>query len=135
VKARLIEIAKFAGASGAGLLLDYAIYTALCEAGLAAGWANLISASVGVTFVFLVSAHRIFDSTGHFLTRLFVVYALYQVVAVAAASGLVGAMTDVFDGQYLLGKTVVLPLTFTSNYLFMAWLFTQSRRVLASPSC
>jgi hypothetical protein len=128
VKARLIEIAKFAGASGAGLLLDYAIYTALCEAGLPAGWANLISASAGVTFVFLVSAHRIFDSTGHFLTRLFAVYALYQVVAVTAASALVGTMTGVFDGQYLLGKTVVLPLTFTANYVFMAWLMTPRRR-------
>ena len=128
MKARLLEILKFAGASGAGLLLDYAIYTALCEAGLPAGWANLISASAGVTFVFLVSAHRIFDATGHFLTRLFVVYALFQLVAVTAASALVGTMTAVLDGQYLLGKTAVLPLTFTANYLFMAWLMTPLRR-------
>jgi putative flippase GtrA len=124
----MMRLAKFAGASGLGLLLDYAVYTVLCEAGLAAGVANLISASVGVTFVFLVSAHRIFDSSDHFLLRLFVIYAVYQVVAIVAASWLVDTMTGVFDGRYLLGKTVVLPLTFGANYLFTSWLFTARRR-------
>lgn len=117
-----MRLLKFAGASGTGLALDYAIYTVLCELGLAAGVANLVSASAGVTFVFLVSAHRIFETSDHFLVRLFAVYAVYQVIAIVAASWLVGTMTGVFAGAYLLGKTVVLPLTFGSNYLFTSWL-------------
>lgn len=118
-----MKIVKFAGVSGAGLCLDYAVYTALCESGLDAGWANLISAATGVTFVFLVSARHIFESERHFDHRLFSLYAIYQVLAISAASAAVGAATELFDGHYLLGKTVVLPFTFGANYLFMSWLF------------
>jgi hypothetical protein len=119
----LVRIVKFAGVSGAGLCLDYAVYSLLCASGVPAGWANLVSAGLGVTFVFAVSARRIFASDGHFLLGLFAVYALYQVAAVSAASWLVGEFTHLLDGRYLLGKTLVLPLSFSANYLFMSWLF------------
>ena len=123
-----IRILKFAGVSGAGLCLDYAVYSALCASGVPAGWANLVSAGLGVTFVFLVSARGIFASEDHFLLGLFAAYALYQVVAVSTASWLVGEATHLLDGRYLLGKTLVLPLSFTANYLFMSWLFGARRR-------
>ena len=123
-----VRILKFAGVSGAGLCLDYAVYSALCASGVPAGWANLVSAGLGVSFVFAVSARRIFASEDHFLLGLFAVYALYQVAAVSAASWLVGEATHVLDGRYLLGKTLVLPLSFTANYLFMSWLFGARRR-------
>jgi putative flippase GtrA len=124
----LTRIVKFAGVSGAGLCLDYAVYAALCASGVPAGWANLASAGLGVTFVFLVSARHIFGSADGFLLGLFAVYAGYQVLAVSAASWLVGEATHLLDGRYLLGKTVVLPLSFTANYLFMSWLFGARRR-------
>ena len=124
----LTRIVKFAGVSGAGLCLDYAVYSALCASGVPAGWANLVSAGLGVTFVFLVSARHIFEGQDRFLLGLFAMYAAYQVVAVSAASWLVGEATHLFDGRYLLGKTVVLPLSFTANYLFMTWLFGARRR-------
>ena len=124
----LTRILKFAGVSGAGLCLDYAVYSLLCASGLAAGWANLISASLGVTFVFVVSARRIFAGSDRFLLGLFAVYAGYQVLAVSAASWLVGEATHVLDGRYLIGKTLVLPLSFTANYLFMSRLFGARRR-------
>jgi hypothetical protein len=122
------RIIKFAGVSGAGLCLDYAVYSALCASGVPAGWANLVSAGLGVTFVFAVSARRIFTSSERFLLGLFAIYALYQLAAVSAASWLVGEATHVLDGRYLLGKTLVLPLSFTANYLFMSWLFGARRR-------
>jgi hypothetical protein len=122
------RILKFAGVSGAGLCLDYAVYSLLCASGVAAGWANLASASLGVTFVFAVSARRIFASSERFLLGLFAVYSLYQLAAVSAASWLVGEATHVLDGRFLLGKTLVLPLSFTANYLFMSWLFGARRR-------
>jgi putative flippase GtrA len=123
-----VRILKFAGVSGAGLCLDYAVYSALCASGVPAGWANLCSAGLGVTFVFLVSARHIFESSERFLGGLFAAYALYQVAAVSAASWLVGEATHLLDGRYLLGKTLVLPLSFTANYLFMSWLFGARRR-------
>lgn len=120
---RAAAVLKFAGASGAGLVLDVAVYTALNEAGLRAGVANLVSAACGVSFVFLVSAHRIFEGDGdRFLGRLFALYAAYQVVAIVLASLAVDGMTSLLDGAYLAGKLTVLPVTFTANYLFTAWL-------------
>jgi putative flippase GtrA len=131
----LRRIVKFAGVSGAGLCLDYAIYSLLCASGVAAGWANLVSASCGVTFVFVVSARRIFAaSDDHFLLGLFAIYAIYQVIAVSSASWLVGEATHLLDGRYLIGKTLVLPLSFTANYLFMSWLFGARRRSEPAPA-
>lgn len=124
----MMRLVKFAGASGLGLTLDVALYTVLCAAGVEPGIANLLSATLGVTTVFLLSAHSIFDSADHFLLRLFAAYAVYQVLAIAAASWAVDAMTEVFDGRYLLGKAVVLPATFAANYLFMHWLFSERSR-------
>jgi putative flippase GtrA len=124
----LTRIVKFAGVSGAGLCLDYAVYSLLCASGVDAGWANLVSASLGVTFVFVVSARRIFAGSDRFLLGLFGIYAGYQVLAVSAASWLVGEATHLLDGRYLIGKTLVLPLSFTANYLFMSWLFGARRR-------
>jgi len=118
----LRRIVGFAGVSGAGLCLDYGIYTLLCGQGVDAGWANLVSAAAGVTFVFLVSVRHVFESGDHFLGRLFVVYAAYQVVAVGVASYGVDAMTALLDGRYLLGKTAVVPFSFVANYVFMSWL-------------
>ena len=125
----LRRIVKFAGASGAGLCLDYVVYTLLCSAGLDAGVANLASAACGVTFVFAVSARHIFEGGEGFLARLFVIYAAYQVIAITLASGAVHEATALFDGRYLLGKTVILPFSFTANYLFMSWLFAARGRL------
>jgi putative flippase GtrA len=125
---RLKRILMFAGVSGTGLAIDYAVYTLLCSGGMPAGWANLISAGIGVTFVFVASARRIFESEHRYLERLFLVYAAYQVAAVSAASWAVGTATELFDGRYLLGKTVIVPLSFTANYLFMGWLLSARNR-------
>jgi putative flippase GtrA len=130
----LTRIIKFAGVSGAGLCLDYAVYSLLCASGVDAGWANLVSASLGVTFVFVVSARRIFAGSDRFLLALFAIYAGYQLLAVSAASWLVGEATHLLDGRYLIGKTLVLPLSFTANYLFMSWLFGARRRSEPAPA-
>jgi putative flippase GtrA len=125
----LRRIVKFAGVSGAGLCLDYAVYTLLCSTGLDAGLANLVSAACGVTFVFVASARHIFEGGDGFMLRLFALYAAYQVVAIALASGAVHEATAMFGGRYLLGKTAILPFSFTANYLFMSWLFAARGRL------
>lgn len=120
---RLARPLRFAAVSGGGLLLDYTVYIALCEAGVPPGWANAVSAGCGVAFVFVVSARRVFEAPGgSLLVRPFGLYAAYQVLAVSLASAAVGTMTRLLDGHYLLGKTVVLPASFTANFLFMSWL-------------
>jgi putative flippase GtrA len=127
----LLRIVKFAGVSGAGLCLDYAVYTLLCTGGLDAGVANLASAACGVTFVFVVSSRKVFASSGQFLLGLFAIYAIYQVAAISLASYAVHGATALLGGRFLIGKTLVLPFSFTANYLFMSWLFgARERRVL-----
>lgn len=121
-------VIRFALVSGTGLTIDFAIYTALCLAGMSAGAANLISAAVAVTFVYLVAGRHIFRATGRDMTRLFWAYVVWQAFAVPAASLAVELATDAFDGKYLLGKTVVLPFTFGANYLFTNWLLGDRRR-------
>ena len=85
-----------------------------------------------MTFVFLVSAHRIFEGDGdRFLGRLFATYAVYQVIAILLASVAVDAATSLFGGAYLAGKLAVLPFTFTANFLFTSWLLGPRRRATA----
>lgn len=122
VRALAVRVLHFAGVSGAGLCLDYLVYWLLCRSGVPAGWANAVSASCGVTFVFVASARRIFEADHHFQWPLFLPYAAYQAVAIAAASAAVGLLDDALDGKFLLAKLLVLPVTFTANFLFMSWL-------------
>ena len=112
------RILRFAVISGTGLALDYALYAALCSGGVTPGVANALSAAVAVTFVYLVSGRHVFAASGRDLKRLFWAYVLWQAVAVPLASVAVELATNALDGRYILGKTVVLPLTFTANYLF-----------------
>ena len=118
------RIVSFAGVSGAGLCLDYLIYTLLCSGGMTPGLANLISAATAVTFVFAVSVRRIFTGGDRRMTRLFSLYVVYQIVAVSLASYAVELATNALDGRFLLGKTAILPVSFTANYLFMSWLLS-----------
>lgn len=119
------RVARFAVVSGTGLAIDYAVLTVLCELGLPAGWANVVSAATAVSFVFVVSARHVFESPRGFLLVPFLWYAGYQAIAVGTASLLVGALTAAFDGRYLIAKTLVVPLSFSANYLFMSWLFAR----------
>jgi putative flippase GtrA len=118
----LSRLLRFALTSGAGLALDLALYTLLNEAGVRAGVANLLSASVGVTFVFAVSARHVFAARPDW-RRDFTAYAVWQAVSITAASVLVDGLTSLLDGQYLAAKLLVLPLTFSANFLFVSWLF------------
>jgi len=129
---RIPRLLRFAGVSGLGLCLDYALYAALYEAGLPAGWANLISAGTAVSFVYVASVRGVFASRRDDIHRLFVAYAGYQVAAVGLASVAVDLMTSLLDGRYIAAKTVVLPASFTANYLFMGWLLGDRDRQAVS---
>jgi putative flippase GtrA len=116
------RVFRFALVSGAGLALDFGLFIALVEGGVRTGWANLISAGVAVAFVYLVSVRRIFAYQGQFLVRLFACYAVYQFAAVTSASYLIDFVTLRFDQSPVWSKIIVLPLTFTANFVFMSWL-------------
>jgi putative flippase GtrA len=116
----LIRVAGFALVSGAGLAIDFGLFLALVEGlGVRAGPANFVSAAAAVTFVYFVSVRRLFEYQGRFLLLLFAFYVGYQVVAVAAASWAVDWLAvNMFVPA--IAKLVILPVTFSANYLFMS---------------
>jgi hypothetical protein len=95
---------------------------------MAPGWANAISATCAVVFVFFASVHRIFRYAGGFLAGLFLAYLTYQVAAVAAASAAVGYLVEQ-ELAPALAKLVTIPVTFAANYLFMTLLTRAGRRL------
>lgn len=116
----------FAAVSGAGLAADILIFLGLIKLGLPALFANAISATCAVTWVYFASVKRIFRYQGDFLIALFFAYVAYQVGAIAAASGAVELLART-EMRPLTAKLVILPITFTANYVFMAWLTRRGR--------
>ncbi len=122
----LTRIAGFALVSGVGLAIDFGLFLALVEfLDVRAGVANLTSAAVAVTFVYFISVRRLFAYQGRFLLALFGLYVVYQIIAVAAASWAIDWLAANLVAP-MIAKAVILPLTFTANYLFMTFI-TRSR--------
>ncbi|MDQ8043156.1 MAG: GtrA family protein [Solirubrobacteraceae bacterium] len=118
----LVRIIRFGWVSLVGLVCDYAIYALLhAGAGLPAGVANLFSATVGITVVYFLSLRQLFSHLPTPPRATLVRYLAYQAVAVPLASVAVGALESWLNA-FLLAKTLVLPVSFASNYLFMHWL-------------
>lgn len=130
-----VRVARFGGASGVGLILDYAVYTVLHAAlGVPAGLANLCSATVGITFVYFASLRHVFHHLAAPEQGTFLRYLAWQAVAVPVASVVVGLLESALDGKFLLAKTLVVPFTFGANYLFMHWLLHRSSEPAPAPA-
>ena len=115
------RVAGFSVLSAIGLTIDVAVFSLLVHFGLRPGYANLISAGLAVTFVYFSSAKKVFWYHGQFLLPLFLVYVLYQVAAVLAASFAVDRLA-IAGFKPLVAKLLILPVTFTANYLSMHFL-------------
>ncbi len=121
MKDQLLRILKFGIVSGIGLGLDFVIFALLIAAELSPFAANLVSGTCAVTFVYFASVRRIFTYRGSFLLRLFLAYLVYQAAGVTAASVAVGMFVE-HGVDPLISKLLILPVTFSANYLFMSWL-------------
>jgi putative flippase GtrA len=117
----LPKLLSFALISQIGLALDVGLFVLLAHFGLRAGCANAVSASVAVTFVYFLSTKRVFEYAGRFLLSLFLLYAAYQAAAIVAASWAVDAIVGV-GVLPVLAKGLILPVTFSANYLFLDFL-------------
>jgi hypothetical protein len=115
------RVAGFSILSAVGLTIDIAIFSLLVHFGLRPGYANLISAGLAVTFVYFSSAKKVFQYHGRFLVLLFLIYVLYQVVAVLAASFAVDRLA-IAGFRPIIAKLLILPVTFTANYFSMSFL-------------
>jgi len=123
--------------SGLGWLLDISLMLLLVQLGVHLFVANSISAFCAVTFVFFLARSQVFkDAPVHSLNRTIVIYWLWQVVAINAASGLI-VLVDMglffISYKYFsplaqaaepLAKILVTPVTLAANFIFIKWLFT-----------
>ncbi len=128
---KFLQIVKFAIVSGVGLGLDFVIFIALVSASAEPFWANLVSGGAAVTFVYFASVRRIFSYAGRFLLPLFALYMLYQCLGVTTASWAVAAIAE--HASPLVAKLLILPVTFSANYLFMSYLTRSAARLKQTP--
>lgn len=127
---KLLSIIKFGIVSGVGLAIDFALFLLLISLGSAPFAANAISGTCAVTFVYFASVRRIFTYRGDFVIGLFAAYLCYQAAGVTAASLAVAFLSK----NYLdpaLSKLVILPVTFSANYLFMSLLTRKGQAIAA----
>jgi putative flippase GtrA len=133
----MAALGRFVGVSGLGWLLDLALFTVLnFGTNLSHFVANLFSAGVAVTFVFLVSARYIFFYEGRFLLLKLLAYIGFNLVAITAASAAIEIIANIMSGLIapyvqasyavsgLLAKIAVTPLTLAANFLFSRFLLT-----------
>ena len=121
IRQLVIRVAGFSILSAMGLTIDIAIFSLLVHFGLRPGYANLVSAGLAVTFVYFSSAKKVFQYHGRFLLPLFLIYLLYQVAAVLAASFAVDRLA-IAGFKPIIAKLLILPVTFTANYISMNFL-------------
>lgn len=121
LRAHLRRLALFAAASGAGLAIDFLLFLAFLAGGTTPGYANLLSGTAAVSFVYFTSVRRIFSYRGRFLLGLFVAYLAYQSAGVGLASWAVTSLAAL-QVPPLLAKLMILPVTFPANYVFMSLL-------------
>lgn len=122
VSAVALRVIGFGGVSALGLAVDVLVFLVLTANAVGPLLANLLSAGLAVTWVFFASVRHVFGYQGTALWSRYLLYGLYQVVAVIAASVLIDWLFHATTLPALVCKVVILPVTFTANYLVMRWL-------------
>jgi len=121
------KVWHFGLVSGAGLILDIALFLTLLSLGVSAFLANLASSAAAVSFVYAASVRRVFRYRGRFLFGMFAAYGVYQCAGILAGSWAVQALVRLALVPAA-AKIAILPVTFSANYLFMQWLTSREWR-------
>lgn len=122
----LNKFLRFALISGVGWLIDFSVYTALTRlTPIPVAAANYVSSLPAITYVFFVSTRKLLSCKTDRASRLtkYLVYALYQLALVSAASFAMQALSGVLAGytQYgkLAAKILITPFTMTANFFVL----------------
>lgn len=89
----------FALLSGLGWLIDFSAFNLLTLAHVPVFAANLVGASLGVSFVFVTGRRFIFRDTRTRLSHAIALYALWNLVAILAASFCVAAIAHLLGTE------------------------------------
>ena len=127
---QLGDFLRFSLVSGVGWLIDIGLFTVLVALMFPPTIANLISAGVAVTYVYIVSTRHIFVHGHCFQWQKYILYLAYQVLAISLASLAIGGLHSWIGGHPLISKLLVTPLTLYVNFVFMAYLLQNRLRFL-----
>lgn len=134
MKKLLGQVLGFLAVSGTGWLLDFGVYLLLTNLlGFNVAYANMLSCIPALTFVFIVSTRKVFDSGRSRLPQAakYAIYFLYQMVLVFCVSLLgqwlfgwvsrTGLMRFALVANHLklLCKLAITPITMTANFFVM----------------
>ena len=127
------KMLKLFGVSVAGWIIDFSIYNLLLFLfDIDVAVINIISSLIGVTFIFIFSTRRIFESSNGLSIKLkYIVYIVYQIVLILSVSEIL----PIFKNYLLssdnlifvnyanaIAKILVTPITASINFVFMKWL-------------
>ena len=129
-----MQAVRFFGISGIGWLIDFTIFLLLTECGgMKVVYANMSSSVPAITFVFVISTHKIFTTrpNGLPLWRKYAIYILYQIALVLVVSwigeGLYHLLSETTimstalfaHNLKLICKILITPVTMTANFIVM----------------
>lgn len=137
MKKLLLQALRFFAVSGTGWILDFSLYIILTNfLNFNVAYANMVSCIPAVTFVFIVSTHKIFDYNKSQVPLIgkYLIYFLYQLVLVFCVSWLGQAIFLWLSSTYLMRiaiiashlklicKIIITPVTMTVNFFVMKYL-------------
>ena len=105
-----MRLPKFAVLSGIGWLIDFTTFTVLTSNGMPAFYANLIGATIAVSFVFLSARSLVFLEHERPLVNSFAGYFLWNVVAILLASLTIQYLSDFLRTEHLFLRGVQITL-------------------------
>lgn len=130
----LRKAVRFLFTSGIGFILDFIAYTLLTQLlDFSVLKANFLSSLIGATFVFIVSTHKIFESSNSQVSIYlkYVAYILYQLLLIYLVSLLGEAINTFIIGHIsfrlivrfskLICKVLITPITMTCNFFVMRY--------------
>lgn len=124
------QILKFFGVSVLGWLIDFSIYNLIIFLfDMNISVINVISSLIGVTFIFIFSTRKIFESSGkHSIRTKYVIYIVYQIILILSVSRLLPVFREYllsFDISFIMNysnaiaKVMITPITASINFIVM----------------
>jgi putative flippase GtrA len=121
------KLLRFGSLAGSTWLADMACFWGLVHLGLAAGYANAISAGGVALLVYALSVRHVFrEHRGSYLVKV-ALYLGYQVIAVSFFSWIISQL-GARGWHPLVAKIVVTPFSFYAHFQVMSLLLTHRMR-------
>lgn len=128
----LKRLLRFGTVAAIGWGLDFGTFLSLHALTGSVYVANGLGGIVGVTFVFVVSTHRVFEGPRGFQLSLFLTYVGFNVASILTFSAVVTAISHL-GVVPAAAKISVLPFSFLANYGMMRHLTRRPQVVSSVP--